>query len=209
MTTQINPAELFSTEAGACPHCGLRHEGPCPDLLDLGFGSNKTLSFQFPDGRTLQIVQDDLEITWEWEARGSSVPSTRILIVEDDLAIGQMLQTMLAWCGGETVQINWETRGLPGIEQARSLSPDVILLDIKLPDVAGTEVLRQLKADPATAHIPVVTMTAFEFSREEMLRAGATEHVGKGEEQFVTPDRLWSLIERVAYTNKRHGAQNE
>jgi CheY-like chemotaxis protein len=190
--TEINPAELFSA--------GTENSGP--DLLDLDFGTGKTLAFRFPDGTTLQIVQDDLEITWEWEAQGSAVPSTRILVVEDDPAIGQMLQTMLAWCGGEAVRIDWETQGLAGVDQARRLLPDVILLDIKLPDVAGTEVLRQLKADPATAGIPVVTMTAFEFSREEMLRAGATEHVGKSEEQFVTPDRLWSLIEKVARAGK-------
>jgi CheY-like chemotaxis protein len=202
---------MDKTNDTPCLHCGLVHEGPCPDLLDLdAVDDSKAMLFHFPDGTTLQIVQDNLEVTWEWEAQeNSSMPALRILIIEDDPSIGQMLQTMLAWAGGETVEISWETRGLPGIEQAHSLAPDVILLDIKLPDVAGTEVLHQLKADPATAGIPVITMTAFDFSRKEMLAAGATEHVSKSEPRFVTPHQLWALTETVARTKTEVTPANE
>ena len=62
---------------------------------------------------------------------------------------------------------------------ARSVAPDIVLLDLMLPGVSGLEVLRELRRDAATRDIPVVAMSAWTHLEPEALAAGATDFVGK------------------------------
>jgi CheY-like chemotaxis protein len=72
-------------------------------------------------------------------------------------------------------------QGLLGFDLAREHRPSLILLDLQLPDIQGDEVLRRLKADPATRRIPVVMLSAEASPRriQQLLDAGATAYLTK------------------------------
>jgi CheY-like chemotaxis protein len=80
-----------------------------------------------------------------------------VLVVEDGPYIGVMVKTALEDDG---YRVRLEAAGGTGIDAAREDGPAAIVLDLMLPDLDGQDVLRALKADPATASIPVIVMSA-------------------------------------------------
>ena len=86
------------------------------------------------------------------------LPSAPLVsLVDDDHDNRAMYRQYLEWEGFRVVEA---TDGLQAIEQARTLTPAVIVMDLTLPRLSGWEALRRLKADPATKHIPVLALTA-------------------------------------------------
>jgi CheY-like chemotaxis protein len=81
------------------------------------------------------------------------------------------------------------------LAKAASEKPDVVLMDLKMPVVDGFEATRRLKADPATAHLPVIALTAhaMQEDRDRALAAGAVEYESKP----VELDRLVAKIHAV------------
>ncbi len=73
------------------------------------------------------------------------------------------------------------TTGLEGLAQARSQRPDLILLDMGLPDMDGWDVAQHLKSDPETMTVPVVALTAHAMAgdREKCLRVGCDDYMAK------------------------------
>lgn len=98
----------------------------------------------------------------------------KILLVEDNEMNRDMLSRRLER-RGFTVVIAVD--GSIGIAKARSEAPDLILMDMSLPVIDGWEATRQLKADPATAKIPVIALTAHAMAedREKALGAGCDD----------------------------------
>ena len=94
---------------------------------------------------------------------------TRILVVDDSAVILRAMSLLLRRAGYEVVTA---TTAREGLEQARGAQPTVIVLDVELPDGDGYTVCRELKADPATAAIPVVLCTARGEALDESDRAG-------------------------------------
>ena len=82
----------------------------------------------------------------------------RILIVEDNKADLRLLKDILEWRGYDTLQTG---DGLEAISLAVAHRPDLILMDIQLPEISGLEVTRRLKGDDRSRHIPIVAVTAF------------------------------------------------
>lgn len=82
----------------------------------------------------------------------------RILLVEDDPDIQRMVQLSLKFQGGHEVSV--ASGGREGLEKAEQEQPDLILLDVMMPEMDGYETCRRLKANPATAAIPVVFLSA-------------------------------------------------
>lgn len=82
----------------------------------------------------------------------------RALIIDDDRDLLMLVRRTLEFTAG------WEVvtagSGAGGIELARGAPPDVILVDVMMPEMDGYEVCRRLKADPATASVPIVLLTA-------------------------------------------------
>lgn len=114
---------------------------------------------------------------------------TRILLVEDNELNRDMLARRLARAGFGVEQA---VDGTEGIHAARNAAPDLILLDIRLPDIDGREVARRLKADPATRTIPIIALTA---SIAEADRAKALE---SGCDDFdVKPVDMQRLIRKI------------
>jgi CheY-like chemotaxis protein len=117
---------------------------------------------------------------------------TTILFVEDNEMNADMLSRRLAR-KGFTVSVAVDGRA--GLDQARSLRPDLILLDISLPVMDGWEVARELKASDDTRNIPIVALTAHALAgdREKALEAGCDDYDSKPVD-FV---RLMGKIEAV------------
>ena len=96
-----------------------------------------------------------------------------VMIVEDNELNMKLFHDLLEAHGYRTV----ETRsGVEAVELARAHRPDLIIMDIQLPEISGLDVTRKLKADPELKVIPVVAVTAFAMKGdEERIRAGGCE----------------------------------
>jgi CheY-like chemotaxis protein len=100
---------------------------------------------------------------------------TRILLVEDNEMNRDMLSRRLSRAGYEVVIA---VDGPRGISAARSESPDLILMDMSLPEIDGWEATRRLKTDAVTRHIPVIALTAHAMvsDRQKALEAGCDDY---------------------------------
>ncbi len=118
----------------------------------------------------------------------------RILSVEDDVDLQQVYSYVLTKKGWD---VTYAYDGKDGLEKAKALKPDLILLDMMLPGLNGIEVIKALKADEATRAIPVVVMTAYpseaHFLQSAVRAMGAVEYLAKP----VHIDDLVAMIERL------------
>lgn len=94
-----------------------------------------------------------------------------ILYIEDDPTTTRLVQRQLQHSGYVVHNVN---SGRDGVRMAETLVPNLILLDINLPDMDGLTVARQLKARPRLAHIPIIVITGSNDMkiRDDALRAG-------------------------------------
>jgi two-component system, cell cycle response regulator DivK len=102
----------------------------------------------------------------------------RILIVEDNDLNLKLFRDLLTAHGYETI----ETKdGLDAIKLTRSERPDLILMDIQLPEISGLDVTKRVKADSAIQHIPIIAVTAFAMKddEEKILAAGCEAYISK------------------------------
>ena len=99
-----------------------------------------------------------------------------VLVVDDDDRNRKIACDVLAHDGLETMEAATSREAL-GL--ARERRPDLVLLDLRLPDAEGTDTLRSLRADPLTAAIPVVALTAVTGAREALLAAGFDGYIEK------------------------------
>jgi two-component system cell cycle response regulator DivK len=106
------------------------------------------------------------------------VPDDLILVVDDNDKNLRLARDVLRVNGFRTLEAS--TAG-EALTLAAEQLPDVILMDVRLPDMSGVEAVRRLKADPSTATIPVIALTAFAMDgqREWLLDAGFDDYVAK------------------------------
>ena len=121
----------------------------------------------------------------------------RIALIEDNPDNRLLIQVLLS---GTHHLVSFEsgTAALAGMKKAR---PDLILLDISLPEMDGTEVLRQLRSDPFLAHIPVIALTAHAMAgdREKYLALGFDDYITKPIlDEEVLLDAIQGVLERDA-----------
>jgi PAS domain S-box-containing protein len=113
----------------------------------------------------------------------------RILVIDDDPHVHDLLRRTLSKRG---FHVESAADGASGLERARELGPDVILLDVLMPGLDGWSVLSQLKEDPELGHIPVVMVTMLD-DRSLGFALGATDYVTKP----VDPPRLVAVLRRL------------
>ncbi|HEV2188589.1 MAG TPA: response regulator [Stellaceae bacterium] len=108
----------------------------------------------------------------------SSQTAKRILVVEDNELNMKLLNDVLEAHGYDVLTTG---EGAVALAWARQYRPDLILMDLQLPDMSGLEVTRQLKADADTASIPIVAVTAFAMAGDEKkaLEHGCDGYVAK------------------------------
>lgn len=102
----------------------------------------------------------------------------RILIVEDNDLNLKLFRDLLMAHGYETL----ETKdGLEAITLTRNERPDLVLMDIQLPEISGLDVTRRLKSDQSISDIPIVAVTAFAMKddEEKILSAGCEAYISK------------------------------
>jgi CheY-like chemotaxis protein len=101
-----------------------------------------------------------------------------VLIAEDHEVLLDLLEGFLQSQGYRTATAR---NGLQVMEQARALSPDIILMDIQMPGMDGIEAARRLRQDEVTAGIPIIAITALAMTgdKERILESGIDEYLGK------------------------------
>jgi len=117
----------------------------------------------------------------------------KILIVDDVPTNRIVLKVKLSGARYETIQAG---SGQEALRLVMQEMPDLILLDVQLPDINGIEVCRRLKSDPLTRRVPVIMVTAFPSpeTRLDALRAGADDFIVKPFEELTLLARLRSLM---------------
>jgi CheY-like chemotaxis protein len=107
-----------------------------------------------------------------------TTPSQLILVVDDNDAGLELVRFVLEI---EGFQVETAGSSAEVLRRLKVHTPDLILMDVQLPGQDGLALTRQLKADPATAHIPIVALTAhaMDGDREQALAAGCSGYVTK------------------------------
>lgn len=114
--------------------------------------------------------------------------SKKILIVDDDRDLVRLSQEILTSRGYNVITAY---NGLEGIIAAKKEQPDLILLDIKMPELNGYEVINKLKKAKETSKIPIIVMTAYEFDKTK------TETLSLAEEHVVKPFSIDTIASKV------------
>jgi CheY-like chemotaxis protein len=124
--------------------------------------------------------------------RGLASRRCLILAAEDEPNIRRLISVQLSRSGHEVVAVE---DGLLALEAAGRLLPDLIILDVMMPGLNGFEVLERLKADPRTASIPVVMLTA--KSGDDHIRHGWHAGTDFYMPKPFNPEELRSVVERI------------
>ena len=114
-----------------------------------------------------------------------------ILLVEDNFDNRMIYRTILEHNGFTVVEA---VDGRAGLDSAREVRPDLILLDVSIPLIDGWEVTRQLKADPETSSIPIIAITAHALAtdREKARAVGCDGYLAKP----IEPRRVVEEVQR-------------
>ena len=119
--------------------------------------------------------------------------SARVLVVDDILPNVKLLEAKLT---SEYYDVLTATSGEEALQKVMQDSPDIVLLDVMMPGMDGFEVCKRIKADPSTAHIPVVMVTALTDSSDRVrgLQAGADDFLSKPVNDIALMARVRSLV---------------
>lgn len=120
-----------------------------------------------------------------------------ILLVEDNEMNRDMLSRRLERRG---FTVAMAVDGRAGVDMAKSLLPDLILMDMSLPEIDGWEATKILKADPATAKIPIIALTAHAMAsdRDKAIAAGCDDYDTKPVELPRLLEKIEALLARKA-----------
>jgi CheY-like chemotaxis protein len=112
-----------------------------------------------------------------------------ILICDDEPALRELIRATL----DDGYRFAEASDGITALELVREVEPDVVILDLMLPRLGGLEVLARLRADERLRHVPVLVITAWNETREDVLAAGAADFATKP----FDPDALKTTIEKL------------
>jgi two-component system, cell cycle response regulator DivK len=124
------------------------------------------------------------------------MPGELVLIVEDNDKNLKLVRDLLQLKGYRTLEAR---DGKTGVALALARTPDLILMDIQLPELDGEAALRRLRAEPRTAAIPVVALTAFAMKEEQQrfLQAGFDAYIAKPIDVKTFAEHIRRLCERT------------
>ena len=114
----------------------------------------------------------------------------RILCIEDEPEMIELIRLIL---GRKGFEVKGAPGGTEGLRMMRDETPDLVLLDLMMPDMDGWEVYQQMKADEKTKHIPVIVVTAKAQNIDKVLGL----HIAKVEDYLAKPFGPAELVESV------------
>lgn len=122
---------------------------------------------------------------------------SKILIVEDDLDVAEMLNAYFRVQGYEVFTVNW---GEDGVRAAQTILPDLMILDIRLPDIDGYEVARRVRSDRRTNEIPIIFLTEKRerIDRLQGFEVGADDYITKPFDVQELRLRVRNALKRVS-----------
>lgn len=128
--------------------------------------------------------------------------SAKVFIVENDISLVRMYSIKLK---KEGFDVNSSTMGKDAVKMIEDFVPDIILLDIMLPDISGLEVLKEIKRNVKLKNIPVIMFTVLPevIALKKALGLGASSYLIKSE---TTPD---TLIKYIQLELERHNGNNK
>ena len=157
--------------------------------------ANRKLEMETKPEDVLAEIERLQERALRREKSGRGAKERSVLYVEDNPANLRLVERLVA--RRPDLHLLTAVNGTFGIEYARVAQPDVILMDINLPDISGIEALRILREDPATAHIPVVALSANAMPSdiEKGLAAGFFRYLTKPIKVNEFMDTLYLALE--------------
>ncbi len=126
-------------------------------------GKGSAFQFMFPNIAITELAESDAIATDGQGDFNQFAPAT--ILVADDVALNRAL--VAGYFEGTAHKLITATNGLEALEQAEKHRPDVILMDMRMPELDGHETTQRLKANPDLKHIPVIAVTASSFREEE------------------------------------------
>lgn len=117
----------------------------------------------------------------------------RILIVDDDIQVQKVLTKMLSYKKYET---ETASSGFEAGARVVKFKPDLIILDLFMPEMSGFDVCKQIKKDPETSHIKILALTGYdsEENRDQIMEAGADDFMAKPVEKDVLLQHVEELL---------------
>jgi len=131
--------------------------------------------------------------------RGPGASEACILIVEDDPLSMKLYRDLVVARG---YQVLTATDGAAGLDLARGNHPDLVLLDVKLPELSGIEITKALKSEARTSDIPILVITAWPTMERVVRASGCDAFLMKP----VPMSELWHAIEGLLEKNSSHPA---
>lgn len=144
-------------------------------------------------------------LDWYHLTRNDATMSEKILIIDDDLDTLRLVGLMLQRQG---YQISAATNGQQGLEKAFEEDPDLILLDVMMPDMDGYEVTRRLRQNPSTLQTPILMFTAKTQLDDKVIgfEVGANDYLTKPAHPSELQARVKTLLARVNSKNTGTGS---
>ncbi|UYG09288.1 response regulator transcription factor [Halomonas sp. M4R1S46] len=120
----------------------------------------------------------------------------KVLVVDDEPNIVLSLEFLMQQAGFEVTTAG---DGQTALDCVAAETPDLVLLDISLPDISGFDVLERLRADPALARLPIIMLTAHgrEVEREKGLALGADDYITKPFSTQALVDKVRALLDEA------------
>ncbi len=125
------------------------------------------------------------------------MPKKKILIVEDNELNLRLFHDLLEL---KEVEVLSTKDGNNFIDMANKFLPDLVIMDIQLQGVSGFDLIKQLKSQPLTFHIPIIAITAFAMKADEerILRAGCAAYISKP----VSIERFFEVVDKFLEPEK-------
>jgi len=117
-----------------------------------------------------------------------------VLVIDDERSYTEVMRDVLSQGGYEVITANGAAQAL---QQLSTVTPDLILLDIRMPDTDGLALLRQLRSDRSRAHFPILIVSGAMLTqedREEYFRSGANGFLNKPFNSQVLKDTLSEFV---------------
>ncbi len=124
-------------------------------------------------------------------------PLKRVIYFEDESEMVELVRIIL---GREGYQVKGVGEGKLGLQAVKEELPDIILLDLMMPDMDGWEIFRQIKKDEATTNIPVIVITAKAQTVDKVLGL----EIAKVDDYISKPFRPQELVERIEKVLSEH-----